>query len=77
MSNAVNPCEQAAAKPPQDGMPLLELRDICKRYGPVEALRHLDFPDQPLRGGWAAGDNGAGKSTLIKMMSGVVSPTAA
>lgn len=74
MSNAVNPCEQAAAKPPQDGVPLLELRDICKRYGPVEALRHLDFQINRCEVVGLLGDNGAGKSTLIKMMSGVVSP---
>lgn len=75
MSNAVNPCEQAAAPPPQDGVPLLELRGICKRYGPVEALRHFDFQINRCEVVGLLGDNGAGKSTLIKILAGAVRPS--
>lgn len=65
---------QAVPASSTDQAPLLELRGICKRYGPVEALRSLDFQINRCEVVGLLGDNGAGKSTLIKMMSGVVHP---
>lgn len=56
--------------------PLLELRGITKRYGPVEALCELDFQIYPHEIVGLLGDNGAGKSTLIKLMSGVINADA-
>jgi simple sugar transport system ATP-binding protein len=52
--------------------PLLDLRQVCKRYGQVQALSDLDFTIMPCEIVGLLGDNGAGKSTLIKLMSGVV-----
>jgi simple sugar transport system ATP-binding protein len=52
--------------------PLLELRDMCKWYGPVEALCDLNFHINRREIVGLLGDNGAGKSTLIKLMSGIV-----
>jgi simple sugar transport system ATP-binding protein len=54
------------------GAPLLELRNICKRYGPIEALSDMNFQINRNEVVGLLGDNGAGKSTLIKLMSGVV-----
>jgi D-xylose transport system ATP-binding protein len=51
--------------------PLLALRGFSKSFGPVEALKNVDFE---VRGGEVVGlvgDNGAGKSTLIKAIAGV------
>jgi rhamnose transport system ATP-binding protein len=56
--------------------PLLELRDVDKAFGAVQALRgaHLE-----LYGGEAhalVGENGAGKSTLVKVLAGALWPDA-
>jgi simple sugar transport system ATP-binding protein len=54
--------------------PLVEVRDIGKRFGSVEALRDVRLRVE--RGEVLAllGDNGAGKSTLIKVLSGLYAP---
>src|SRR6266576_245062 len=54
-----------------DETPVLELRDISKSFGSVEALSDVDL--EVHRGEVMAlvGDNGAGKSTLIKSIAGI------
>lgn len=54
--------------------PLLEARDLVKRYGSVEALRGASFSVHPGEVVALIGDNGAGKSTLVKCLSGVEQP---
>ncbi|GAB3685221.1 ATP-binding cassette domain-containing protein [Saccharopolyspora tripterygii] len=54
--------------------PLLEARDLVKRYGSVEALRGASFTVHPGEVVALIGDNGAGKSTLVKCLSGVEQP---
>jgi D-xylose transport system ATP-binding protein len=51
--------------------PVLELRDISKSFGSVQALTDVDL--EVHRGEVLAlvGDNGAGKSTLIKCVAGI------
>lgn len=56
--------------------PVLDVRDVAKRYGGVQALAGVDLQ---LRAGQVhglVGANGAGKSTLVKAVSGLVSPDA-
>src|ERR1700747_305174 len=50
--------------------PLLELRDITKSFGSVQALSDVDFDVMPGEVMALVGDNGAGKSTLIKCIAG-------
>jgi D-xylose transport system ATP-binding protein len=54
--------------------PILELRDISKRFGAVQALAEVDFEVYPAEVVGLVGDNGAGKSTLIKVIAGTYQP---
>ena len=55
--------------------PFWRMEGVSKRYGGVLALADVDFACEP--GIHAVlGENGAGKSTLIKIIAGVVQPTA-
>jgi D-xylose transport system ATP-binding protein len=53
--------------------PMLELRDISKSFGSVQALSEVDFEVRSGEVMALVGDNGAGKSTLIKCVSGIYS----
>lgn len=49
----------------------VELRNVSKSFGEVEALRNVDFRLGRNEVVGLLGDNGAGKSTLIKVLTGV------
>jgi D-xylose transport system ATP-binding protein len=51
--------------------PTLELRDIVKSFGSVQALQGVDFEVRAGEVMALVGDNGAGKSTLIKCVVGI------
>jgi ribose transport system ATP-binding protein len=53
-------------------MPLLEVRNVAKRYGPVVALKSADLVVDPGEVHALLGANGAGKSTLVKILTGVI-----
>src|SRR5438477_3746344 len=57
-----------------EGQPLLEAREICKRFGGVRAVvdASVAFAAGSVHG--LVGENGAGKSTLAKIVSGVYQP---
>ena len=55
-------------------MSLLELDDVRKHFGSVEALRGVTFSVERGEVVGLVGDNGAGKSTLMKTITGVYQP---
>ena len=56
--------------------PLLELRAIEKTYPGVRALKGVSLAVHPGEVVGLIGENGAGKSTLMKVLGGVVAPSA-
>ncbi len=55
-------------------MSLLELKDVRKTFGAIEALRGVTFSLDAASVLALVGDNGAGQSTLMKTITGVYRP---
>jgi simple sugar transport system ATP-binding protein len=58
------------------GMPVLELANISKHFGAIQALADVSLAIEPGEVVGLMGDNGAGKSTLVKIMAGNFPPSA-
>ena len=56
-------------------MAILECRELCKRYGSVQALEGVSFSVEPGRVVGLLGPNGSGKTTFIKLANGLLTPT--
>ncbi len=67
-SETVNP------EPVVELQPLMEVRNICKRFPGVVALDDVSLQFFPGEIHAVVGENGAGKSTLMKIMSGAYTP---
>jgi len=52
--------------------PILECRDLSKRYGSVQALERVNLTIEPGKIVGLLGPNGSGKTTLIKMANGLL-----
>ena len=52
-------------------VPIIELSDVRKSFGPVNVLKGVSLRAYPGKVTALVGDNGAGKSTLIKGLAGV------
>ena len=57
-----------------DAVPALEVRDIRKSFGAVQALRGVSFALHRGEVVGLVGDNGAGKSTVVKCVAGTYQP---
>jgi len=57
-------------------IPVLEGRDLTKRYGAATAVREVSFAIGPGEILGVLGPNGAGKSTIVKMVTGLLDPSA-
>jgi len=56
-------------------MPLVDVRQLSRSYGPVRALHDVTLSLEPGTIG-LVGNNGAGKSTLLKILLGLLKPDA-
>jgi len=59
----------------REDKPIVELREICKTFGPTKALQDISLSINPGDVIGLVGANGAGKSTLMKILTGIYTPT--
>ena len=64
----------AAAEPSRTAEPVLEARDLVKRYGDREALRAVSLSADAGELVAVIGPNGAGKTTLLSILAGIQTP---
>lgn len=53
---------------------ILEMKNISKSFGPVQALKNVSFSVQPGEIHGLLGENGAGKTTLMNVLAGTFAP---
>ena len=54
---------------------MINVQDLVKNYGPVEALKGVSFHVAPGEIIGLLGPNGAGKTTIMKILTGYLQPT--
>ncbi|MBI2718884.1 MAG: sugar ABC transporter ATP-binding protein [Rhizobiales bacterium] len=55
-------------------MALLEVRNVSKNFGAIQAVNDISFEVEPGEVVGLMGDNGAGKSTMVKLIAGNFPP---
>jgi spermidine/putrescine transport system ATP-binding protein len=72
----ISPAAAALTHAEGEGAPLLVARGLHKRFGPVQAVRGVDFSLWPDRYVTLLGPSGCGKTTILRMIGGFESVTA-
>ncbi len=67
---------QQASRPSRDAGARIEVRGLTKKFGDFTAVHELDFVVEPGRITGFLGPNGAGKTTTLRMLLGLIRPTA-
>jgi ABC-2 type transport system ATP-binding protein len=57
------------------GQPIVEVRNLCRSFGKIDAVRDLSFTIMPGQVVGFIGANGAGKTTTMRMMATLELPT--
>jgi ABC-2 type transport system ATP-binding protein len=56
-------------------MPIVDVRNLVKRYGEIEAVRGISFAIQQGEIFGLIGPNGAGKTTTLRILATLLQPT--
>jgi putative spermidine/putrescine transport system ATP-binding protein len=70
-----SPSAMPAEKSPAAGAPLLELRNIAKRFGGRDVLRDISLEIAAGEFLTILGESGSGKTTLLRLIAGFEQPT--
>jgi NitT/TauT family transport system ATP-binding protein len=70
-----SPMSARVAETPTKPDAIVEVRDICKRYGDLEALRNINLEFERGKLTTLLGPSGCGKTTLLKIIAGLVPST--
>jgi ABC-2 type transport system ATP-binding protein len=67
---------EGSAMQPQPEQPLIDVRGLVKKYGDFAAVTEISLQVRPGEVFVLLGPNGAGKTTTIRMLMGILQPTA-
>ncbi len=63
------------ATSPNNGKPLLELKQLCRHFGGLKAVHKVDLVLQEGALNGMIGPNGSGKTTIFNVITGIYEPT--
>jgi len=64
-----------SATTPNNGKPLLELKQLCRHFGGLKAVHKVDLVLQEGALNGMIGPNGSGKTTIFNVITGIYEPT--